>query len=109
MAYQVLSPGILIALSLAAVAALLNSFYWLNWHRMLRWRPAGLLAVAGAFMGTATFYAVLLVFPNPPLDITRGASRILWTMLCLSVIYNNSGSVALTVKTWLGRGKAEHG
>ena len=108
LAYDVLSPGMMVALSLAAAAGLVNSFYWLTRRGRLLWRPSGLLAVAGAFLGMATFYAVMLVTPSPPLDITRGASRILWTMLCLSVIYNNSGAAVLSLKELAGRVQAGH-
>lgn len=105
LAYELLSPGVLIVLSFGAVVAILNSFYWLTRHGKLLWRPSGLLAVAGSFVGTALFYTVLLLDSAPPLDISRGASRILWSLLCLSVIYNNSGSVAYTLRRLKDRGR----
>lgn len=99
-AYNAITPQVMIALSLMASASLLNSFYWFAHRGRIVQRPAGLLAIAGAFAGTAVFYIVLAVEPLPALDITRGASRILWTTLCLSTLHNNSGSVALTIREW---------
>lgn len=108
LAYDVLSPGMMVALSLAAAAGLVNSFYWLAYRGRMIQRPLGLLAISGAFLGTATFYIVLMSSPAANSDITRGASRILWTTLCLSTIYNNSGAAVLSLKELAGRVQAGH-
>lgn len=101
-AYNVLTPGVMVALSVLCAVALANSFYWLAYHNRMVQRPAGLLAIAGAFMGTATFYIVLMTEPQGVGDVTRGASRILWTALCLSTLYSNSGAAVLTVRKLCG-------
>lgn len=108
LAYDVLSPGMMVALSLAAAAGLVNSFYWLAYRGRMVQRPLGLLAISGAFLGTATFYIVLMASPAGISDITRGASRILWTTLCLSTLYNNSGAALLTAKALAERVQAGH-
>lgn len=97
LAYQVLTPWLLGALSVAAAASLAQSYYWLIRCQKMLQRPGALLALAAVFIGMAVFYGVIATASDPTIPAARGASRILWATLCAATIYNNSGAIGMTI------------